>query len=158
VDVLLTDYYGVDERQRFLAGLRATNIRAMRAYGAPFLRCTATQQRELLAALDAEAYPSKEALAKVDSQLSETQKMRDSLARAGSTAGGAVQPPSAAVDGVPEELRRDLRSGWFFRRMKELTVLGYYTSELGATKELRVSPIGAYHGDVPFRTLGRAWA
>jgi hypothetical protein len=42
--------------------------------------------------------------------------------------------------------------------MKELTLLGYYTSEIGATKELHVSPMGAYHGDVPYRSQGRAWA
>jgi hypothetical protein len=158
VDVLLTDFYGADERTRFLAGLRATNIRAIRAHGAPFLRCTDRQQAELLTALDAEAYPPKEAVAKVEPPLSEMQKMRDSLSRPGSTSAGAVQPPSAAVDGMPEEVRREMRSGWFFRRMKELTLLGYYTSEVGATKELRVNPMGPYRGDVSYRALGRAWA
>src|SRR5205823_14917270 len=35
---------------------------------------------------------------------------------------------------------------WFFRRMKELTLVGYYTSEIGAMQELRVSPFGTYRG------------
>jgi len=48
--------------------------------------------------------------------------------------------------------------GWFFRRMKELTIVGYYTSEIGAMQELHVSPFGAYRGDVPYASLGRAWS
>jgi gluconate 2-dehydrogenase gamma chain len=47
---------------------------------------------------------------------------------------------------------------WFFRRMKELTLVGYYTSEIGAMQELHVSPFGTYHGDIPYTSVGRAWA
>lgn len=46
----------------------------------------------------------------------------------------------------------------FFRTLKELTVSGYYTSEAGATRELRVSPFGPYRGDIPYDEIGRAWA
>jgi len=47
---------------------------------------------------------------------------------------------------------------WFFRRMKELTLVGYYTSEIGAMQELHVSPFGAYRGDIPYASVGRAWS
>lgn len=44
----------------------------------------------------------------------------------------------------------------FFRTMKELTVVGYYTSQIGATKELRhVAVPGRFNGCVP---VGRTWA
>lgn len=47
----------------------------------------------------------------------------------------------------------------FFRTMKELTLLGYYTSEVGATRELRYARIpGRFDGCVPFATVGRAWS
>jgi hypothetical protein len=47
----------------------------------------------------------------------------------------------------------------FFRTMKELTLLGYYTSETGATRELRYSPVpGRFDGCVPLSTIGRAWS
>ena len=46
----------------------------------------------------------------------------------------------------------------FFRMMKELTLFGYYTSEVGATQELRDMPFGEYRGSVPYDELGRAWA
>lgn len=46
----------------------------------------------------------------------------------------------------------------FFRTIKSLTLFGYYTSEVGATQELRVNPMGVYRADIPFDELGRAWA
>jgi len=47
---------------------------------------------------------------------------------------------------------------WFFHRMKELTLVGYYTSQIGATQELHPSPFGAYRGDIPYASIGRAWS
>ena len=157
VDVLLSDDYAPAERDRFLAGLRATNLRAMRVAGAPFLRCTSDDQLALLTALDAEAYPSPAAVAAAEPQSSERLKMRDSLQRAGSTSSTSVQPPSASADGALVVARPELRSGWFFRRMKELTLLGYYTSQIGSTRELHVNPMGPYRGDIPYSSVGRAW-
>lgn len=47
----------------------------------------------------------------------------------------------------------------FFRTMKELTILGYYTSKVGATRELQhVQVPGRFEGCVPLRKIGRAWA
>ena len=46
----------------------------------------------------------------------------------------------------------------FFNTIKSLTLFGYYTSEVGATQELRVMPMGEYRADVPFDEIGRAWA
>lgn len=47
----------------------------------------------------------------------------------------------------------------FFRMMKELTTLGYFTSEPGATQFLKYAPIpGPYRGDVPYSEIGKAWA
>lgn len=46
----------------------------------------------------------------------------------------------------------------FFRLMKELTLTGYYTSEAGATRELRVNPMGTFRSDIPYSEIGRSWA
>ena len=46
----------------------------------------------------------------------------------------------------------------FFVTMKALTLFGYYTSEVGATQELHVMPMGEYKGDVPLEEIGRTWA
>ncbi|MBB6004763.1 gluconate 2-dehydrogenase subunit 3 family protein [Arcicella rosea] len=47
----------------------------------------------------------------------------------------------------------------FFMRMKELTVTGYFTSEIGATKALEYLPIpGKFQGCVPLKPGQKAWA
>lgn len=47
----------------------------------------------------------------------------------------------------------------FFRMMKEYTVVGYYTSEIGATVELKSDLIpGYYDACMPYSEVGRAWS
>lgn len=47
----------------------------------------------------------------------------------------------------------------YFRLMKELTLLGYFTSEPGATQALRyVESPGRYDGCVPYKKGEKAWA
>ncbi len=47
----------------------------------------------------------------------------------------------------------------FFRTMKELTLLGFFSSEIGATEVLRYEPSpGAYNGCIPYAKGDRAWA
>jgi hypothetical protein len=47
----------------------------------------------------------------------------------------------------------------YFRLMKELTLLGYFTSEVGATKALRyVAVPGRYEGCIPYKKGDKAWA
>ncbi len=47
----------------------------------------------------------------------------------------------------------------FFRTMKELTVLGFCTSEPGATQFLKYEAVpGAYHGCIPYSEVGATWA
>lgn len=53
----------------------------------------------------------------------------------------------------------DPQSPPFFRMMKELVIVGYYTSEIGATQELNTNFVpGRYDGDVPYEEIGRSWA
>ena len=47
----------------------------------------------------------------------------------------------------------------YFRMMKELTLLGYFTSEIGATQALRyIETPGRYDGCVPYKKGDKAWA
>jgi len=46
----------------------------------------------------------------------------------------------------------------YFRLMKELTLIGYFTSEIGCTQALRYSANpGAYDGNAPYKKGDRAW-
>ncbi len=47
----------------------------------------------------------------------------------------------------------------FFRTCKELTTLGFFTSETGASKFLKYEAVpGKYRGDIPYSEIGREWA
>lgn len=47
----------------------------------------------------------------------------------------------------------------FFLAFKELTILGYFTSETGSTEVIKHLPIpGAYEGCVPYEDIGKVWA
>jgi hypothetical protein len=47
----------------------------------------------------------------------------------------------------------------YFRMMKELTLWGYFTSEIGATQALRyVAVPGKYEGCIPYKKGDKAWA
>jgi hypothetical protein len=47
----------------------------------------------------------------------------------------------------------------YFGLMKQLTLLGYFTSEIGATQALRyVAVPGRYEGCIPYKKGDRAWA
>jgi hypothetical protein len=47
----------------------------------------------------------------------------------------------------------------YFRAMKELTLWGYFTSEIGATKALRYIAVpGKYEGCIPYKKGEKAWA
>ena len=52
----------------------------------------------------------------------------------------------------------DVGRGAFFRTLKELVLVGYYTSEVGASEELKVNPMGVWLPDIPYSQVGRSWA
>jgi hypothetical protein len=68
-----------------------------------------------------------------------------------------LQAAAAEQRSLLERLDRDAQP--FFREVKELTLLGYYTSEIGATRELHHAPLpGRFQGCVPLAQIGRTWA
>lgn len=47
----------------------------------------------------------------------------------------------------------------FFKHLKQLTVTGYFISEIGATQALEYLPVpGKFEGDVPMKPGQKAWA
>ena len=57
------------------------------------------------------------------------------------------------------ETDRDSGAAQFMLTLKRLTLFGYYTSEIGASEELRYLPIpGGYRGSVPLSEVNRTWS
>jgi glucoside 3-dehydrogenase (cytochrome c) hitch-hiker subunit len=53
----------------------------------------------------------------------------------------------------------DVRPLPFFATLKEWTIVGYYTSEIGATQELHWLAVpGRYDANVPLEEVGKTWA
>ncbi|MBO6573922.1 MAG: gluconate 2-dehydrogenase subunit 3 family protein [Rhodothermales bacterium] len=59
-------------------------------------------------------------------------------------------------DPGPREMGADFSDIQAYRRVKELVVAGYYTSQIAESEELRPTPMGQYRGDIPLE--GRTWA
>ena len=55
--------------------------------------------------------------------------------------------------------KKDKDPNHYFRMMKELTLLGYFTSKIGATEALRYQAVpGRYDGCLPYKKGDKAWA
>jgi hypothetical protein len=55
--------------------------------------------------------------------------------------------------------KKDDAANHYFRLMKELTLLGYFTSEIGSTQALRyVESPERYDGCIPYKKGDKAWA
>lgn len=51
------------------------------------------------------------------------------------------------------------REKQFFLNLRELTIVGYFTSEIGATEALEYLPVpGRFQGDIPLKSDQKAWA
>ncbi len=112
IDLMLTDWFDEEDKDRFLAGLAETDQMAQAANGSSFVGNSEVQQIALLTEMEEAAFGS---------------------------ASGDEKP--------------------FFKMMKELTLTGYYTSEIGATQELKyVHVAGEYRGDVPYTEIGKAYS
>ncbi|WP_257668187.1 gluconate 2-dehydrogenase subunit 3 family protein [Parapedobacter tibetensis] len=68
----------------------------------------------------------------------------------------------AAIDKEAKDYQKsktDEDPNHYFHLFKQLTLLGFFTSELGATKALRYVQVpGRYDGDFPYKKGDKAWA
>ena len=178
VDTMLTDWYAPEERDGFLAGLDAVDRRA----SGSFVDLDADARAALVATMDAETFAEQPGA--VGSEATPDPDAPDDDV-AGAAQEGTYQAQEErenevagmqgdlgeAMDSETEEAT-ELSTGEgtatvggeatgvpFFRQLKELTIAGYYTSEVGATEELQwlASP-GRYDADIPLAEVGRAWA
>jgi glucoside 3-dehydrogenase (cytochrome c) hitch-hiker subunit len=83
----------------------------------------------------------------------DTEQRTDALTHADESSRTYQSKPDLKIREAPDEYSP------FFYKLKLLTVLGYYTSEIGATQELSYNPVpGRYEGDYDFDKVGRQWS
>lgn len=151
IDTLLSDHLAAAEKERFLSGLTRLDARTRRIHQKAFVELTPAQQTEIVGELDKLAF--QETLARTTPETTApSPRSQGSDVQVGQGVGGtpaeAASPPPDAADVGPQS---------FFRMMKELAVVGYYTSEVGQTQELRINPMKPYR-DIPYTPGMPTWA
>jgi len=121
IDIILTEWANDGERRNFLSGLADVDKQSNALFSKDFAAASPEQQLTLLRSLD------------------------ESAAVARSTSMHKDRPPFWEAEGRDTQLKED-----FFTVFKNLTLHGYYTSEIGYSQELKLQIIpGAQHGCKP---------
>jgi hypothetical protein len=124
--------------------MRTIDQASRKAYGAPFMSATPQQRLAVLRKFDAEQ--------KAYSDAREAAKRNQGLAAVG------VQVPAIPTTAGVPIVEADSRVHWF-RMMKELALLGYFTSEIGYTKAQRyIESPGKFEPCLPYVPGEKSWA
>jgi len=143
IDGILKDVYSQDARDRFLQGLHDFDAAAREAQHKPFVKLSPQQQKAMVQKFQDVAIAA-ERVETERKQKALVQEIRDA----------AMLPQRTET--APETHQRA-----FILTVKELTLLGFFTSQPGATQVLQYVAIpGAYHGCLPVNQAGngRRWA
>lgn len=135
IDIIVKDCYKEADQKAFLEGLAQTNKLSQDAYGKAFVQLDPAQRIEVVKKLEAEA----------------KQQKADMAAKKAQNVSGQQDVQ------MPTEQRKSTTP--FFTMLKDLTLTGYFTSEIGATQALEyVAVPGRYDGCVPLKPGQKAWA
>ncbi len=136
--VYVTDCYTAEDQHTFIEGISTIRKLCKSKYNNEFINLTSEQKHELLTILEKE--------------VSEQAKNKNEKVVAD---GDAVQTGKAQED--KQKFKGNNKH--YYPMIKDLTLLGYFTSEPGATKALRyIQTPGYYKGEVPYKQGDKAWA
>ncbi len=139
--LMVTDSYKPEDQATFRAGMQRLEEASVKESGAGFMSATPQARLALLEKLDKEAKDYHDA---------QEAKKRLSLVEARER-----EEKSNSRDAP----KKDDDSAHYFRLMKELTLLGYFTSEIGCTQAQRyVEAPGKFEPCVPYTPGERTWA
>jgi hypothetical protein len=157
--LMVTDCYDATEQKIFRDGMKALDDACRKANNVSFMQATPQQRTSLLESLDKEQKTYSDAVEAVrrkkpaDTTSSPTAKRAeahlDDQRKEGALGTDAGAATAITADSPPH----------YFRMMKELTMLGYFTSEIGMTKAQRYAETpGKYDPCVPYKPGDKAWA
>jgi gluconate 2-dehydrogenase gamma chain len=121
IELIVAEHYKDEERARFLAGLTELDARSRPAFGRDFIETTPAEQNRILSALEDEAEP---ALAEKPPEKKPEEPSHKPTEK-------PAEKPREALPAKPIEKQVP-----FWGQIKFLTIYGYYTSEIGVTREL----------------------
>jgi hypothetical protein len=149
--LMVNDTYYPADQKIFRDGMRTIDDECRKANGVAFMKATPRQRLALLERLDREQKTYMEALeaaqrkASGDKANAFVPDQRKELAPA---------PDANAAPAITAD-----SPNHYFRMMKELAMLGYFTSEIGCTQAQRyVESPGRFDPCAPYKPGQRAWA
>ncbi len=144
--LMVTDTYEPKDQQVFREGMRKLNEASRQANNTDFMSATPQQRLALLETLDREqkTYTDARDAARREQRPSAEEHLPDQR--------------QEAAPGTPTTITADAPAH-YFRMMKELALLGYFTSEIGYTQAQRyVESPGRFDPCVPYTPGEKAWA
>jgi len=145
--LMVRDSYSPRDRKIFRDGIPAIDAAAMKAHNVSFMKATPAQRLSVLEALDKDQKSFMEARADQMKKAAEAHAPDQRKEAAAGTDAGAA---TAITEDPPAH---------YFRMMKELSLLGYFTSEIGMTQALRyIETPGRYDPSVDYHKGDKAWA
>jgi Gluconate 2-dehydrogenase subunit 3 len=139
--VMVTDCYTQNQQSAFMKGISALDEACEKMNGKSFMDCTPQQRHDLLVSLEKEA---KEFNKKRDE---EDKPKREEHDRKNNTLPWKDQ---TEFEAAPSH---------YYTMMKQLTLLGFFSSKTGMTETLRHIPVpGKYDGALPYAKGDKAWA
>lgn len=179
--LMVTDSYREPQQRVFMDGLAKVDEATKKAANVGFLQATPQQRLAVLTALDQEQKAYMDRRAKVQEAAAKRGRRADTgpqappegtsqqqaAARAGREAQGDSADKNLSDQRQENAGTGDVASGamaedappHYFRMMKELAMLGFFTSEVGYTKAMRyVESPGRFDPCVPYKAGEPSWA
>ncbi|MDQ3698635.1 MAG: gluconate 2-dehydrogenase subunit 3 family protein [Gemmatimonadota bacterium] len=155
IALMVTDTYDERDQKVFRDGMRTLDEECRKANNAVFMSATPQQRLALLERLDREAKAYMDARAAAHRPVAEEEVAKKAEAHLPEQPEEEVQTPDIASTAT---VAADAPTH-YFRMMKELTLLGYFTSEIGYTRAMRYteSP-GRFDPCVPYKAGEPSWA
>lgn len=133
MNIMVRDCYTKRQQEAFKKGLITLNEVCKKKYSKDFMACDATQRHDLLTELEKEAKPINKAIEDKEKEGRE-----------------AAKKAAKEFDGEPLH---------YYTLMKQLTLLGFFTSKTGMTETLRHEAVpGKYDGAFAYSKGDKAWA
>ncbi|WP_386079792.1 gluconate 2-dehydrogenase subunit 3 family protein [Vreelandella sp. F11] len=146
--MFVSDCYTPSEREVFYFGLAQLEARSRAAYERGFMALSGEQRLELITELDREAMAHAQQQARKQPTPAEELTIETQTAQNQTAENQSSQEHVESEDALPH----------YFTMMKQLTLFGFFTSEVGATEVLRYEAVpGRYDGCAPYNGEP-AWA
>ena len=157
--LMVTDTYKPSDQQVFRAGMGTLDASCQKTNGVTFMAATPAQRLALLETLDREQKAHGEARSAARKAREKPDTTKAEAAKTERFLPGQQKEAAAGADvGQAAAITADTPAH-YFRMMKELALLGYFTSEIGCTQAQRYEETpGRWEPCVPYTKGDAAWA